>query len=224
VRIRALPSPCRFLIGLSFAFGCGPNTDLLSPAEPNGCSRGLIAALDRRDSEAARALRKRGAIGACAETAERLFKAIYFDRESDLALLLDCGADPNRGPGESGAPHPLTLAFERRLFGGRSLNSLSALIQHGADRNHRDRYRWNPRQFSADAGGGDGHYQYDVELSGATLLIAASVAGDLALARLLIGAGADINARDAEGHTAFDYAEKSANSQMMDVLDWTRTR
>jgi ankyrin repeat protein len=214
--------------------------------KPTDCSRDLLAAIDRGDLETATDLRARGAVAACDETdaamrravQERHLEAVKIlvslgatgcalnaaigdARTNDLALLLQAGADPNaadcrprprfagdRDPPEP--PLPLQLAFTMHRIGRRGMESARLLLQHGADPNHRYEYRWG--RYTVPSG------RYSVELRDATPLIAASVLGDPAFVTLLLDAGADVNARDAAGKSALDYAREGTHDEIVALL------
>jgi hypothetical protein len=190
------------------------------PAEPHGdCSRDLVTALDRGDERAVTELIARGAIVQCRKTMARLEDAIRDDRRDALALLLRAGVNPNRVTGEFRNERSINVAFEERLFRGRSLKVMRLLLEHGATPDQRDNYSWDPKMHYTDDDMKTPYFRYDVELTEATPLIAAVVAQDVALATLLVEFAADVNAADAKGKTALDYAREGKNQEITAVLE-----
>jgi hypothetical protein len=190
------------------------------PAEPNGdCSRDLVTALDRGDEGGVTELIARGAVVHCHKTMARLEDAIRDDRSDALALLLRAGVNPNRLTGEFVNERSINLAFEERLYRGRSLKVMRLLLEHGATPNQRDNYSWNPKTHYTDDDTKTPYLRYEVELTHATPLMAAVVAQDFALVTLLVEFAADVNAADAKGKTAFDYAREGRNQEITAVLE-----
>lgn len=126
---------------------------------------------------------RRGADGDCTKTRAAIEAAIRADRRESLELLLVAGANPNRGAGEfPDYVRTFSAAVEGRVFFGRSLDITRVLLAHGADTEQRDEYRWNPRTERADDTGLP-YTRCEIDLRRATPLIAATVAGDIALVR-----------------------------------------
>jgi ankyrin repeat protein len=183
-----------------------------------GCSHELLAALAQQDARAVKDLVARGAVAVCSKTSANIESAIRYNNLTELALLLDAGADPNLGPGEpSNRPYSLLLAFEGHAFKKQGLEATGLLLKHGANPNQRGNYSWGLRRVLAE----DGRTFYTrpaVELRDATPLIAAALAGDVSFAKVVLEAGADTSAHDATGQTALDYAKKVDKLEMLNLL------
>lgn len=161
---------------------------------------------------------RRGADGDCTKTRAAIEAAIRADRRESLELLLVAGANPNRGAGEfPDYVRTFSAAVEGRVFFGRSLDITRVLLAHGADTEQRDEYRWNPRTERADDTGLP-YTRCEIDLRRATPLIAATVAGDIALVRELLASKADLMANDADGKTALDYARTRSDPEMISAL------
>jgi ankyrin repeat protein len=211
------------LIGLTSA--CHRDLDMPVADRLGGhCNEDLLADVDRRDIRAAKDLVRRGANLRCAEMSGRLRNAIVEDHIGELAALLDIGFDPNVPGDEFGTSISMSLAFDAREFRNRSLASTRLLLQHGVNPNQLSDFKWNPRHERADDTGAP-FVRYEVDLHGATPLIAATVAGDLDLVKLLLEYGADSSVRDEAGMTAMDYAERTyATDISVELARHTRQR
>ena len=104
-----------FIVAVLFC-GCDNSFDSLPvPRGFNGdCSRFVLEALDRNDLPEVKRLTARGGVVVCDTTSWRMGEAIRKDQIPDLALLLDAGADPNRGWGEF-SQFPIFMATEKRI-------------------------------------------------------------------------------------------------------------
>lgn len=181
----------------------------LPPAPPGmngGCNPELIDAVRHQDSSAIKQLRRRGAKGNCPELMKAFFEAIADDNVKPLPSLLEAGVDANGSYADACFP-PLALAYQLRAFSyrdgtpiaERGTAVLAILIKNGADPNG----SWAPGCSGVESNLwiGAGHI---------TPIMIAAVAGDTAFVKLLMDGGANINARDTNGHDARYYAKESA--------------
>lgn len=127
-----------------------------------------------------------------------------------LRLLLKAGADPNvavtRGQ--------TALMWAASRGNGKAV---AALLEHGADAEARSEVR---RQYVKSEKEQDSHpaYKYWIEEGGSTALIMATRSGDLDSVRLLVEAGADIEATDAFGTSPLIMAVHGGNAEVVRTL------
>jgi len=125
-----------------------------------------------------------------------------------LELLLAAGADPN-AKGTRGQTALMWAASQRHP------EAVRVLLEHGADVHARSE-TWS--QVMAVPPHADPANQQDVPHGGNTALLFAARVGDVESARLLIGAGSDLNAADAWGLTPTVLAAHSGFRELLDVL------
>lgn len=173
--------------------------------------------------------------------ATSLWAASQNGSDEMVSLLLDAGADPNRALllGET----PLMVAarsgyptvVETLIGRGADVNGSAArqqtglmwaaaqkhsavvevLLEHGADVNARSEV-W--RQVMAVPPHSIDEYNREIPHGGDTALMFAARSGDLASARLLVAAGADVDSADAWGVSATSLAAHSGFSSLVEFL------
>ena len=173
--------------------------------------------------------------------ATALWAASQNGSDEMVGLLLDAGADPDRALllGET----PLMVAarsgyptvVERLITSGADVNRGAArrqtalmwaaaqkhasvvevLLEHGADVHARSEV-W--RQVMAVPPHSIDEYNREIPHGGDTPLMFAARSGDLASARLLVAAGADVNAADAWGVSATSLAAHSGFGSLVEFL------
>jgi ankyrin repeat protein len=218
----SIPMPNLGLIWIVFGLtmaGCdAPVKPIL---EPDGryCSPGLLKAVMAGDVSQIHWLASNGVEVNCARRADEflttpLILAVRSNHAEAVKELLAMGADVffNEGVPLSEAVSVHNVAIERLL------------LDAGADPNRRATevgnlplaFLWHDApsaqlllDYGADA---------DLQWKGHTTLIAATVAGDTAFVKLLLDAGAGAALRDAEGHTALDYAKQRGNGEIIALL------
>jgi ankyrin repeat protein len=124
--------------------------------------------------------------------ATALFMAVENNKADAIQVLLQSGANVNSTNSFGVTPLMFSLDSE-------TLEPLRTLIEAGADLN---------AKIKANAGPG----------AGSTALIGAVIQGNLVAAKVLILAGADVKAKDAEGNTAFDHATKKGDTDIVRIL------
>lgn len=124
---------------------------------------------------------------------EALFAAIERHNRIELTKLLQGGADPNAQQSSWPGLRPLHAAVHALENGG-SLDSITALLDHGADING-----WDARRV-------------------ATPLLAAIADGQRAAVEVLLRAGADPNVRSSEGDSPLRICVATGDSPMAALL------
>ena len=148
----------------------------------------LIEAVQRQDTEAARALLDDGVDVniARADGATALAWAVHWDDQSTAGLLIEAGADPDRA-NDLGVT-PLMLASTNR-----SAPMVERLLDAGADPNL-------------------------ARPNGESALLLASRAGDVGVVRALLARGADVTAKTSRGFTALIFAAAEGHAAVAGVL------
>lgn len=149
---------------------------------------------------------------------KNLFYCLVNEKYEKAQKLIDNGASPERIPDTNtlsneavpDGEETLLLHFCRRGSCSTSYSkTVSFLIKNGADINHRE---WIHEKNHPEHSGSS---QYGFEWGdycGSTPLMCALGTGDIESAKVLIDAGADVNARDYCGRTPLIYAAKSISS------------
>jgi len=208
---------------------------------PSGraANRELLTAAERWDLERVRALATSGEPNVNARSDSTgwtsLFFAVYADDLPTVHVLLDRGADVNIHENESGSV-ALATGDHLLLRGGaplryaRSAEAAKQLLAHGALIDamdaHGDRaIHWSPPQVTAvllDAGADPDSRQGTFRSRGITYpgnaitaLMTASSSGNPEKIRLLISAGADVNAQDRWRSTALHRAVDATSQPMV---------
>lgn len=201
---------------------CGPAVplpDVIDAHDPDfplvarsACEPRLLAAVKRRDVATIRALAAEHVAMSCGDPLDPppLDRAILEDQVDVVTALLESGADPNMRWSSHGDRAPLNSAIAAEGYYGPRLHRaelVSLLVKHGADVNG----RWCEFESRLASGSVPG-----CVASGApTALISATYRNQPDTVSLLLDAGANATAADAEGHIALDHAP---NDMMFGLL------
>jgi ankyrin repeat protein len=142
-----------------------------------------------------------------------LMVAARTGRADAVKALLAHGADVNAKEGSRGQTALIWAVAQRHS------DVVSALIEHGADVEVRTRVS----HVVVNRGGPDGStddapYVGEVEQGGSTPLLFAARQGDLASARILLAAGADVNEKAPDGYSVMLLASHSGHGALASFL------
>lgn len=150
---------------------------------------------------------------------QNLLVAVSTNDLANAKLWLDRGADANASQSDLSA---LLLALDRG-----NADMVRLLHSKGADLNDMNSNGISPLLFASSKRGSP-MARVLVELganvnipdpNGITpLMMIASISGDLSLVELMVGKGADVNAKDKKGATAVDYAIQQKNQSLVEFL------
>jgi hypothetical protein len=190
-----------------------PNDLPVPPGPDGGCSLELLGAIQREDTAAIDALRKRGAVSRCHATSSMLLQAIRSDDDGHVAALIRAGVPLESG--DARCPSLWQFVLEQRnmrLTGntapGPSEDVVQRLLDGGLDANaalQADRPEPDARCLPAPTPWR--------EADGMTPLMGAALIGDIETARLLVQAGARLDAQDSDGHTPADYGAQAVREE-----------
>ncbi len=182
----------------------------------------IIAANSDGTSDVAKLLVSRGAkVNATALSGFTPLHSATFSGDPGLIeLLLEKGADA-RAKNRVG----WTALHGAAMMG--NLRMVRALLEHGADANSSDANGYTPLIWASAAGSSDvvelllrkgADPNAREKFHGGPPLIYAASAGNAEVAKLLLAAGADATARDDDRNTAYDWAVRRGEAEMLKLF------